>query len=308
MSASASSIATIAQGTRRQIPADVTSICFRVTRACNLRCPYCQAPQNSRQLSISELFDALSYFARNGTTHIKFTGGEPFIYHGILSLVEKCRALGMEPTVVTNGTKVPPDSLECLRKNRTRIKVSLHGPREIHNRLQGQEVYDDVVATLRMLIGAGIETSVHTLLYRGSELDLTAWTDFLVELGVHKVSLMTFVPRGRGRDFKEEWSFNEAELQDLSQQIDGVAARFRGKIIVRCLDFARKPYVVFETDGSVGWQVSEEIGDEYLYHVPFDSENTTAHRTGDLLQLPTTPTISGVIPIGDADGSRLQQE
>jgi MoaA/NifB/PqqE/SkfB family radical SAM enzyme len=199
------------------------------------------------------------------------------LYHGILRLVEECRELGMEPTIVTNGTVLPPGSLECLQRCRARVKISLHGPREVHNFLQGQEVYNDVVTTIKTLIGAGIETSIHTLLYRGSKLDLDAWITFLAGLGVHKVSFMTFVPRGRGHAYKEEWSFSETELEELSRQIDQLGTKYRGTIIVRCLDFARKPYIVFETDGSINWEVADEAQDEILFHL--------ASRTGGLAPL-----------------------
>jgi MoaA/NifB/PqqE/SkfB family radical SAM enzyme len=246
----------------------ISSVCFRVTRACNLRCPYCQAPPNSKQLSLAELTKGLRFFSHRGTKRVKFTGGEPFIYHGILQLVEECRALDMEPTIVTNGTVLPPNSLDSLKYNRARVKVSLHGPRDTHNAIQGQAVYDDVIATIRKLIAAEIETSVHTLLYRGFGLDLSNWIEFLANEGVHKVSFMTFVPRGRGSALKEQWSFGDDELQRLSGEIDRFAVRFRGIITVRCLDFARKPYIVFETDGSLGWQVAEESGDERLLQVP----------------------------------------
>jgi sulfatase maturation enzyme AslB (radical SAM superfamily) len=263
----------------------ITSICFRVTRACNLRCSYCQAPPNAKQLNLSELFDALEYLARHGTRRVKFTGGEPFLHHGILPLVEKCRTLDMEPTIVTNGTVLPSGSLESLRNNRARVKISLHGPRDVHNFLQGQEVYDTVVATIKTLIEAGIETSIHTLLYRGSNLDLEAWVTFLTSLGVHKVSFMTFVPRGRGRAYKDEWSFSGEELEELSRHIDQLSTKHRGKIIVRCLDFARKPYIVFETDGSINWQVAEEDLDEKLIQVAVRSGEKPPLRAGHLVKL-----------------------
>jgi MoaA/NifB/PqqE/SkfB family radical SAM enzyme len=274
----------------------ITSICFRVTRACNLRCSYCQAPPNAKQLGLSELFNALTYLARHGTRSVKFTGGEPFLHHGILSLVERCRALEMEPTIVTNGTVLPPDSLECLKKNRARVKISLHGPREAHNLLQGQEVYDNVISTIKALVGAGIETSIHTLLYRGSKLDIEAWISFLVSLGVHKVSFMTFVPRGRGRSFKDEWSFSETALKRLSQQIDSYASKFRGTIIVRCLDFARKPYIVFETDGSINWQVAEESDDTHLFQVPIRTGEQSPFRFDNFVGISEIGAALSMIP------------
>lgn len=255
-----------------------SSVCFRVTRACNLKCPYCQAPENARQLTLSQLGQALSFFAERDTKRIKFTGGEPFVHRGILQLIENCRGLGMEPTVVTNGTVLPPGALDCLKCNRARVKVSLHGPRETHNAVQNQDVYDVVIANIRKLIAGGVETSIHTLLYRGSPLVLPAWIEFLAAEGIHKVSFMTFVSRGRGRTLKDQWQFGEQDLDELYLEIGRLTKKYEGTIIVRCLDFARKPYIVFETDGSLGWQVADESGDEKLLQVVPARELTSRLR------------------------------
>ena len=106
----------------------VTSVCLRVTRACNLHCSYCQAPPNAKQLTVSELTNALSFLSECGIERVKFTGGEPFVYKGILPLIEECRGLEMEPTVVTNGTLLPTGAEDCLRRFRARVKSRCTAP------------------------------------------------------------------------------------------------------------------------------------------------------------------------------------
>ena len=132
---------------------------------------------------------------------------------------------------------------------------------------------------MRALIAAGIETSIHTLLHRGFHLNLTEWIEFLAGEGVHKVSFMTFVPRGQGNDFKDQWMFSDSELQELSDQVSALGRPYRESIIVRYLDFARKPYLVFETDGRLGWQVAEESGDWPLLQVPVRAEKNNSALT-----------------------------
>jgi len=220
-----------------------------------------------KQLSYPELVGALQYFASQGTQRIKFTGGEPFLFFQILQLIEECRFAGMEPTVITNGTILPPGAIQSLKAQQARIKVSLHGPRSIHNAIQNKEVYDVVIATVRKLIAAGIQTSIHTMLYKGFELDLERWVDFLVIEGVHKVSFMTFVPRGRGHELKQQWEFTADDLEALSSRVNALANKYQASIIIRHLDFARKPYLVFETDGSLVWEVGEETTDQWVRRI-----------------------------------------
>lgn len=239
----------------------MTTVCFRVTRACNLRCPYCQAPPNYRQLSEAELRAALVFFYRRGARRIKFTGGEPFIYHGLLRLIAECRALGMEPTVITNGTLLPTGALDALRAAKARVKISLHGFQSSHDALQRGELFDMTLANLRTFVTAGIETSVHTLVHKGTTLDLPQWVEFLIGEGVHKVSFMPFVPRGRGRELKNEYQLSEEDLRNLTTQINELAVRYKGAIIVRVLDFIGKRYLVFETDGTFVWEIGPEESD-----------------------------------------------
>lgn len=244
------------------------TVCFRITRACNLSCPYCQAPPNGKQLTLPELVAALHYLSQRGAERIKFTGGEPFIHHGILQLIEECRSAGMEPTVVTNGTTLPPGAIDCLRSNGARMKISLHGPREIHNAMQNKDVYDDVIATVRKLIANGIETSIHTMLHGGFNLNLRKWIEFLASEGVYKVSFMTFIPRGRGNTMKQHWSFSNEELDRLSGKISVLNTAYKRRIMIRHLDFARKRYLVFETNGNIVWELGDESNDSVVLQIP----------------------------------------
>ena len=103
----------------------------------------------------------------------------------------------MEPTIITNGTLLSEAALECLLANKARIKISLHGPKTLHDTLQGKAVYDKILSNLRTLVSVGIETSIHTLIHAGITLNLREWVKFLVSEGVHKVSFMNFVARER---------------------------------------------------------------------------------------------------------------
>lgn len=246
----------------------ITTVCFRVTRVCNLACPYCQAPPNGRQLTFVEMADALARFADGGTERIKFTGGEPFISPMILPLIRECRSRGMEPTIITNGTILPSGAIEAMKKSAARLKVSLHGPREIHDRTQGRRVFDAALSTIRATVDSGIETSIHTLVHRECELDFREWVEFLINEGIHKVSFMVFVPRGRGRSLGDQWGFLDSQIDAFLEKIRALATSFHGQIIVRCLDFARKPYLVFETDGRLMWEVGDESRDSSLLLQP----------------------------------------
>lgn len=281
-------------------PEVMCTVCFRVTRACNLNCQYCQAPPNQRQLTFSQLVSALTFLAEHGTRRVKLTGGEPFVYQNILPLIEQCRVKGMEPTVITNGTLLPEGAVECLQKHKARVKISLHGPRDRHDAIQGEAAYDSAVTNLRRLVSAGVETSIHTLIYRDRDLNLPEWIEFLANEGVHKVSFMIFVPRGRGRGLHERWGFSNDEVAELSEHVAALATRYKESILVRFLDFVRKPYLVLETDGSLVWEVGSETSDSLLLS---GSDLLSLTAIGHSFRREASPVIGEAIAESDVPSS-----
>lgn len=245
-------------------PDQIRTVCFRVTRACNLKCPYCQAPPNGHQLPVAQLKQALQWLASQGGESIKFTGGEPFVHPNLLDLIDECRSLGMEPTVVTNGTLITDEAVECFARNGVRAKLSLHGPKAINDELYNADIFDVSFKNLQKLVAASVDTSVHSLCYHGSELDKGQWVEFLWQAGVKKVSFMPFIQRGRGAEIGQKWSLTDEEVAQLQADIEQLGDTWDGKIVVRYLDFLEKPYIVFETHGKFVIEYASEQMDEIL--------------------------------------------
>ena len=256
----------------------ITTVCFRVTRACNLRCCYCQAPPTGTQQTFEDLVAGLRWLRGRGTERVKFTGGEPFVYPRLIELVEVCRHLGMEPTVVTNGTLISDASIAQLCRMRARVKVSLHGPASYHDALQGAVVFDSVLDAMRRLIAAGVDTSVHTLISRQSSLLIYDWIRFLIRERVRKVSFMPFVPRGRGQVLADRWSLTPYQREALCAALRNAQRVFANAIVVRYVDFLHKPYIVFETDGRLVRESAAEVNDVVLPDGPF--AGSVPHHTG----------------------------
>lgn len=52
-----------------------STICFRVTRKCNIKCSFCQAPPTGEfDMSLDEIKRCIDTFALAGMKSIKFTG------------------------------------------------------------------------------------------------------------------------------------------------------------------------------------------------------------------------------------------
>jgi radical SAM protein with 4Fe4S-binding SPASM domain len=61
------------------------------------------------------------------------TGGEPFLYPGLVELMNYAKASGSSVFVVTNGTKLGQHAEELVRSEWDMLVVSFDGPEEIHD-------------------------------------------------------------------------------------------------------------------------------------------------------------------------------
>lgn len=78
-----------------------------LTDACNFRCTYCRgqkAPYNGT-LRFEEAERIVCYWLSEGLRNVRFSGGEPTLYPGLIELVKICRAGGCDHIAIsTNGS------------------------------------------------------------------------------------------------------------------------------------------------------------------------------------------------------------
>jgi radical SAM protein with 4Fe4S-binding SPASM domain len=85
-----------------------------VNRACNLRCSWCYARgteyQKSQQMSL-QTAERLMWMAEAiGVSSVNLIGGEPTLWEPLLRFNTLCRGVGLQTTLVTNGTRFGSDA------------------------------------------------------------------------------------------------------------------------------------------------------------------------------------------------------
>jgi MoaA/NifB/PqqE/SkfB family radical SAM enzyme len=191
------------------------SVCFRVTRACNARCGFCLAPWDGNHPREEVLAQRLAWLLENGVRAVDFCGGEPTIHPALPRLIEQVHAQGARTRLTTNGIALPPPLLETLKRCHTHVKVSLHGERAWHDRVVGLEAFDKATATLRRLCQAGVRATVQTTLVAGGSAALPAMAGLCARLGVRRLTVMPFIPRGRGAERESEFALSAQERTEL---------------------------------------------------------------------------------------------
>jgi MoaA/NifB/PqqE/SkfB family radical SAM enzyme len=70
---------------------------------------------------------------------ILIRGGEPFLFPGIIELLEYINSKGIDISIDTNGTKLEKYAADLVRIGNMHITFSVDGPEEIHDKVRGVE-------------------------------------------------------------------------------------------------------------------------------------------------------------------------
>ncbi len=124
------------------------SISFTITNSCNLRCQMCgqwseegyvrNQPQRLKdEMSLPDWKRLVDELADHGIPSLLLRGGEPFMFPGIIELLEHIHAKGMQTSIDTNGTRLAKYAEAITRIGDIHLTISLDGTEDIHDQVRG---------------------------------------------------------------------------------------------------------------------------------------------------------------------------
>jgi radical SAM protein with 4Fe4S-binding SPASM domain len=138
-------------------------ISLRITNVCNHRCAVCgQYGKNGymnlqsskhllKTLPLQTYKDLVDQHARFKPLYY-ITGGEPFLYPGLVELCNYMKKKGSVVSVVTNGVLLERYAEEIVKNKWDMILVSFDGPKEIHDQCRNfKGAYDAAVNGLKKI-------------------------------------------------------------------------------------------------------------------------------------------------------------
>lgn len=163
---------------------------YEITSRCNLNCSHCywrKSLKSDEELSDREWGEIFREHRSRGATFAFITGGEPVLRPEVIEMADRTFP-GL--AIASNGTVRIPDHI------RRRLFISLDGPREVHNRIRGMDVYDKVLDNIRgdsrVIISPTLSTSNRTCI---EELTETAR-----RTGVRGISFSLYTSHTNGDD------------------------------------------------------------------------------------------------------------
>ncbi|MBZ0274384.1 radical SAM protein [bacterium] len=109
---------------------------WQLLNACDAECVFCHLHTLPAGLvPLDFILPRLEQVVEIGGIHLSLSGGEPLIRDDIGTIVRKAKALGLQVSMNTTGTFIEKRIDDLHRIDL--LKVSVHGPREIHARVEG---------------------------------------------------------------------------------------------------------------------------------------------------------------------------
>jgi len=201
---------------------------IEITNRCLLNCIHCstcaKADLNSF-LPFSAIERLISQAQELGCRGIHFSGGEPLLHPELLSLFKRVSAGGGIGKLYTTGIVdlTPPSPISLIRLSElkayglTHLAFSLYSAHDsIHDSITlVPGSFAATVKAIKYALQLGITTEIHFVVIRELIEGLPLLADFAENLGIQKVSLLRFVPQGRGEGLAPELAPEPEDLIHL---------------------------------------------------------------------------------------------
>lgn len=206
------------------------------TRRCNLRCRHCYStsgPEYSSALPAAPIVEFLREARTEGFNAMGVSGGEPFTYGELSSLLEGAKAAGYATSVTTNGLLLDAKRLGRVAPHLDLLAISLDGVPASHNRMRARaDAFEKMCAQLPLLREQRIPFGfIFTLTLEN--LHELAWAArFASEQGASLLQVHPLERVGRAKEYTLyppddlELSYAFVEVARLKEEFSGLAIQF----------------------------------------------------------------------------------
>jgi MoaA/NifB/PqqE/SkfB family radical SAM enzyme len=168
---------------------------WKITAACNLRCPHCFTGRDEPEPAAWE--GILDQLAQLQVARVVITGGEPLLHPGVVDLVARLSRLGISTSLLSNGlllTAAKARQLKAAGLENASISLHHHLP-EPHDQIsQGAAVLEHVKQAFRACRAADLRFNVSSVVLPGNAGQIAQLIDFAFQEGAVSLSLNSFVP------------------------------------------------------------------------------------------------------------------
>ncbi len=191
---------------------DLAELKIELTRDCPLACIHCSSnasPGNPIQLSREIVLSLVGQSAELRVKSIVFSGGEPLLWPWLRDAVSECTTHGIYCSLYSTGINLTEDGaqevLALAKYGLDKAIFSIYSPlKESHDEITRRTgSFDETVAVMRAIGNGDIEREIHFVPLKRNYKHLVNLIELAQDAAIPKVSVLRFVPQGRGEVLKK---------------------------------------------------------------------------------------------------------
>lgn len=210
----------------------LTEVKVEITNKCLLNCVHCSTGCNASTVSVLPqplIEKVVKEAVALGCQNFLLSGGDPLLHPGLGSLLNFLSSRNVQVKIYTTGI-VDDNPTSCVSKERLEelkaaadfgFAFSLYSSdRTQHDAVTGVKgSFEATVQAMRNATATDIGTEVHFVALRDTIPGFPSLVDFLDDLGISQISVLRFVPQGRGKDNAEAIRPGPEDFQRLRKLI-----------------------------------------------------------------------------------------
>lgn len=183
---------------------------IEVTYNCPLACVHCSSnagAENKAFITAEKCFEIIEQAAPMGVKTISFSGGEPLTWPALPKAVQLCKKLSIIPQIYTSGncTEIMQTFEELADSGLDKAVFSVYSACEQeHIRItRKRNSFKNTLEAISVCNRLGIKTEIHFVALASNYMRLPEIVDLAKTNGVKSISVLRFVPQGRGALIKD---------------------------------------------------------------------------------------------------------
>ncbi len=181
-------------------------VTIELTHKCPLYCKHCFLDAgNGQEINNEKCYHLVSELLRIGVRIFQLTGGEPFSFRQIDSIINLLSNNYATIHISTSGYILSKKVKLCLdelsKSIDPLIQVSIDGMETTHNDIRGKkDAYEKALKFIKYTVNKKIPTVVSTILIKQSLLELELLANTVKDLGVDELRLGILTNQGRAEE------------------------------------------------------------------------------------------------------------
>lgn len=176
---------------------------IQITNKCNLRCKYCymNANKDSQSMTFEQFKYVLDCLIDFGSKTIMISGGEPCLHEDIVQMIQYAVLQGLSVSLVTNGTVINKELLQCLSKNNVVVQISIDAMDSDNYILsRGIDRLNQTVENIILLNSNDITVTLSVTLNNATIKEVETVANFAISNQIHTVHYGFLIPSDRCKE------------------------------------------------------------------------------------------------------------